>query len=151
MNVEKANIKDAPEMLDLQKAAFYQEAERYNDFTIQPLIETIEQYLLHFDSQTFLIMRDSEQIVGSVAVKREEDTAFIGRLVVLPNRQGEGIASVLLAEAEELFSEINRLELFTGHLSEKNLAIYRHKGYREFKSEEITSELTFIYMEKENG
>lgn len=41
-----------------------------------------------------------------------------------------------------------RYELFTGHLSEKNLALYEKLGYKRFKTENITDDLWFIYMEK---
>lgn len=150
MNIEIADIADAPELQRLQKAAFQIEAERYNDFTIRPLVETLEEYTVSFSTHTFFLMRDRGEIVGSVSVQQDEDTVYIGRLVVLPARQGEGIASRLLAKAESFFSGVKRSELFTGHRSEKNLSIYMRRGYREFKREVISTGLTFIYMEKEN-
>jgi hypothetical protein len=51
-------------------------------------------------------------------------------------------------EIEHAFSHAARFELFTGHLSERNLYLYRKLGYRSFKQERITDALTLVYLEK---
>jgi hypothetical protein len=42
MEIEKATVFDAEEILTLQKLAYQSEAEIYNDFNIPPLVQTLE-------------------------------------------------------------------------------------------------------------
>jgi ribosomal protein S18 acetylase RimI-like enzyme len=67
--------------------------------------------------------------VGSVRGRLEGDTCHIGRLVVHPRLQRRGIGARLMREIEGRFPKARRYELFTGHLSEGNLRLYRRLGY----------------------
>ncbi len=148
MVLEKADVRDSLEILTIQKEAFQSEAIRYNDFTIAPLVQTVEELEEEFKSNTFIVVREKGKILGSIKVFVEDDTCFIGRVVVSPSRQGEGIGSLLMNRVEKEFSDVKRFELFTGSLSERNLAIYKNKGFAEFKREKITEDIEFIYLEK---
>ncbi len=150
MNIERATIADAEEILALQKEAFTQEAERYNNFAIRPLTETVEQFTSLFEINSFLVVRETGGIVGSVTVREENGTAFIGRLIVKRDFQNRGIGSFLLDSVEKQFVHLNRFELFTGHLSDRNRAIYQHKGYREFRRG-IMDGIEMVFMEKVNS
>jgi GNAT superfamily N-acetyltransferase len=87
-------------------------------------------------------------IAGSVRAYLSEGTCFVGRLIVHPELQNQGIGTRLMNEIEHLFSHAARFELFTGHLSERNLYLYNKLGYRPFKRERITDALTLVYLEK---
>jgi 2-aminoadipate transaminase len=43
MRIDRATVEDAKEILDLQKLAYQSEAEIYNDYTIPPLTQTLEE------------------------------------------------------------------------------------------------------------
>lgn len=92
---------------------------------------------------------DNEKVVGSVRAFKKEGTCYIGRLIVHPNHQNKGIAKKLMEAIEKHFEGL-RYELFTGHLSEKNLALYEKLGYRKFKTEKVYDGLSFVYMEKQS-
>jgi hypothetical protein len=79
-----------------------------------------------------------------------QNTCMIGRLIVHPDYQNRGIGTRLMNEIERCFDEAKRFELFTGHKSERNIALYRKLGYRIFRSEKISGNLTLVYMEKFN-
>ena len=66
MIIEQATVEDANEILNLQKLAYKSEAEIYNDFTIQPLRQTLEEIEAEFKNQTFLKVSVKRKIVGSV-------------------------------------------------------------------------------------
>ncbi len=149
MKFEKAVPADAEELLRLQKCAYQSEAEIYNDFTIPPLIQTLEELRKDFCSSNFYVVRENNSIAASINLRIDGYTGYVGRVVVTPEKQGKGIGSFLMDEVEKQFSGLKRLELFTGHLSVRNLAIYSHKGYKEFRSEIVTQNLKFIYLEKE--
>ena len=151
MVFEQAKIGDAEEILALQKLAYKSEAEIYDDYTIPPLTQSIKEIEGEFEDHTFLkALGDDGRIIGSVRACVKEGTCFVGRLIVHPDFQNRGIGTSLMKEIEGCFGDAKRFELFTGHLSERNIYLYRKLGYREFKREKVHENLELVYMEKIN-
>jgi ribosomal protein S18 acetylase RimI-like enzyme len=148
MIIEKALLENAEEILELQKLAYLSEAETYNDYSIPPLTQTIDQIRADFENQLFLKASTREKIVGSVRGYMENDTCYIGRLIVHPDFQKRGIGTQLMKEIEEHFKQADRYELFTGHRSHNNIRLYNCLGYKIFKKQKVTDALTFVFMEK---
>jgi len=148
MSIEQATIDDAQEILALQKLAYTSEAEIYNDFTIPPLQQTVEEIKAEFVNQCFLKFCANGRIVGSVRAYMKEGTCFIGKLIVHPESQNQGIGTKLLQEIENTFNHAARYELFTGHRSEKNLHLYQKQGYKIFRSQKLKEDLILVFMEK---
>jgi ribosomal protein S18 acetylase RimI-like enzyme len=148
MEVEKATISDAEEILSLQKLAYQSEAEIYNDFSIPPLVQTLEEIKKDFGIQFLLKAVMDEKIIASVRAHTKEGTCYIGRLIVHPDFQNQGIGTKLMYEIEKIFSTCQRFELFTGARSERNLYLYQKLGYKIFKTAKITDQTTIVYLEK---
>jgi GNAT superfamily N-acetyltransferase len=146
--VQPADTGDAAEILALQKLAYHDEATIYNEFGIPPLIQTLDEMRADIERQTCLKAVIDGRIVGSVRAYLSEGTCFVGRLIVQPDLQNRGIGTRLMNEIEHLLSHAARFELFTGHLSERNLYLYRKLGYRPFTKERISDALTLVYLEK---
>ena len=146
--VEQATVKDAPEILDLQRRAYLSEAAIYDEYGIPPLTQTLDEMLASFETQFFLKVRSKDRIIGSVRAYVEAGTCFIGRLIVCPDAQNQGIGTRLMKEIEAVFGQARRFELFTGHRSERNLHLYQKLGYRPFRRERVTPSLTLVYLEK---
>jgi hypothetical protein len=53
MIIEKALLENAEEILELQKLAYLSEAETYNDYSIPPLTQTIDQIRADFENSGF--------------------------------------------------------------------------------------------------
>ncbi|HEY9707962.1 MAG TPA: GNAT family N-acetyltransferase, partial [Oculatellaceae cyanobacterium] len=77
-------------------------------------------------------------------------TCFIGRLMVHPDFQNQGIGTKLINEIEKRFNQVRRYELFTGYRSEGNLYLYQKLGYSLFKTERISEQVSLLYLEKLN-
>ncbi len=148
--VEKANSKSAEEILTLQKTAYISEAEIIDDFTIPPLHQKYEEILKEFDKQHFLKVVINNEIVGSVRAYLENDTCYIGKLIVHPDFQNMGIGTKLLNTAEKEFTNAKRFELFTGEKSEKNLYLYKKNEYIHFRNLKVSEKLTLVFLEKSN-
>ena len=148
MEIEKATVSDAEEILSLQKLAYRSEAEIYNDFNIPPLVQTLEEIKKDFGIQFFLKAVMDEKIIGSVRAHPKEGTCYIGRLIVHPDFQNRGIGIKLMNEIERIFNTCKRFELFTGDRSKRNLYLYQKLGYQIFKTAKITDQTTIVYMEK---
>ena len=151
IQITQAAAEDAGEILELQKISYLSEAEIVDDFTIQPLHQTIDEVLSEFSYQLFLKAKIKDKIIGSVRAFLKNGTCYIGKLIVHPDQQNKGIGSKLLQEAEKRFAASQRYELFTGEKSERNRYLYKKMGYRVFKSEKISEKVTLLFMEKYPG
>jgi len=146
----QARQEDAPHILELQKLAYQSEAELYHDPAIQPLTQTLPEVLQEFESNLILIALHNGEFAGSVRGRLENGTCYIGKLMVHPQCQNQGLGSRLMQEIEALFPQASRFELFTGHLSQKNLYLYQKLGYQAFREKIINPQLRLIYLEKPN-
>lgn len=150
MTISKCNKDDLRDILALQKLSYQSEAEIYNDYRIPPLTQTIDDLENEFNSTVILKAVIDRRIVGSVRAGLDDSECSIGKLIVHPEYQNRGIGSSLLNEIERVYIEkgIKKFSLFTGNKSLKNLALYKKRGYRVFKIEEINSDLSFVFLEK---
>ena len=148
MIIETANKDDLGEILALQKLAYQSEAELYDDHSIPPLTQTIEGIEADFGSHLFLKAIINGRIAGSVRAYMNQGTCLVGRLIVHPNLQNQGIGTKLLKAIESHFSGARRFELFTGYRSERNIHLYEKNGYREFRREQASTNIIMVFMEK---
>jgi ribosomal protein S18 acetylase RimI-like enzyme len=139
---------DAPVILALQKLAYKSEARLYNDWSIPPLQQTLDSLIAEFQTHKILKAVIDGQIVGSVRCKTVDGDCTIGRLIVEPHFQGRGIGSSLLRAAETQASGAKKLSLFTGSRSEANIRLYRRHGYEIVRTEELSSAVSVVFMEK---
>jgi phosphoribosylanthranilate isomerase len=151
VSIEVACREDLPEILELQKLAFQGEAALNNDFTIPPLVQTLEQIEQEFAGRTFLKALHAGELVGSVRANLEEGTCYIGRLIVHPQRQNLGIGTQLMDAIETHFAGARRYELFTSEHSLRNLYLYQKLDYRIFRQENLAGRVNLLYLEKMNG
>ncbi len=150
MKIGKAQIDEAPDILRLQRTAYQSEAELHNDFTIPPLTQTLKEIKADFTRQIFLKAVIDDTIIGSVRARDDGGNCYIGRLIVHPDFQNQGIGARLLNKIESIFKDSKRYELFTGHRSDRNLYFYQKLGYKIFKTEKIHDNLNLVYLEKLN-
>lgn len=148
MLIETANVNDAQEILSLQKLAYQSEAKIYDDFQIPPLVETLDELKMNFKSHIILKAKFDGKIIGSVRILEKDGTCHVGRLIVYPDFQNQGIGTKLLLEIEHICPACNRFELFTGDKSIKNIHLYEKLGYKAFKTERVTDNLKLVFLEK---
>ena len=146
--VDRATVEDAQEILALQKLAYLSEAAIYDEYHIPPLTQTLDEIRADFERQIYLKAALDGRIIGSVRAHEKDGTCFIGRLIVHPDSQNQGIGTRLMIEIEAAFGQARRFELFTGHRSERNLYLYQKLGYRPFRRQRFTDSLTLVYLEK---
>ena len=148
MNIIKAEKEDLQRILDLQYLAYQSEAMLFGNQDIPPLKQTLAD--VEDEYQKGLILKaldENKVIIGSVRAFCDNGTVYIGKLMVHPSKQGQGIGTQLLLEMEKQYPQ-QRYELFTSSRSEKNIALYKKLGYKIFDEEQVTEELRFVYMEK---
>ena len=147
MEIERASESDAHEILVLQKTAYLSEAEICHDFTIEPLQQTMEEFVLQFRDHIILKAVEDMTIIGSVRAKKLDKTCYIGKLMVHPGCQNQGIGKQLMHSIEGLYPHC-RYVLFTGSKSEKNIRLYEKLGYTVFRKHPVSHDFGLIYLEK---
>ncbi|GAA0923993.1 GNAT family N-acetyltransferase [Nonomuraea longicatena] len=147
MVIERAVAADSGQILTLQRAAYVGEAQLYGDPFIPPLVEALEQVRASVGSALVLKAVEDGRIVGSVRGRTTGPTCLVGRLVVAPDRQRGGIGTALMAALHEQ-AGAQAFDLFTGHLSEGNLRLYRRLGYRETRRERMDDHLTLVHLRR---
>ena len=150
MNVQivRACIEDAEEILVLQKLAYRSEGELYNNYGIQPLVETGDEIKGCFKTHVFLKAVSESKIIGTVRAFEKDGTCYVGRLAVNPAMQNKGLGAGLMNEVEKYFKP-ERFELFVGIKSERNIHLYQKLGYSIFKKEAYgCGDIEVFYMEK---
>lgn len=143
----RAAAQDAEAILALQKRAYASEARLYDDWSIPPLVQSLESMREELQSMHVLKAVAGEALVGSVRARVQDGVGHIGRLIVEPQRQGRGIGSALLRAIEELL-DCTQFELFTGSRSEGNIRLYRRHGYEVIGTQTLSAQVTFTLMRK---
>ncbi|WP_119729889.1 GNAT family N-acetyltransferase [Thermomonospora amylolytica] len=151
VEIGPAGEDDAGEILTVQRAAYLAEAQLYGDPFIPPLIETFEQLRKVLAGGETLVLKATlgSRLVGAVRGAFSERTCLVGRLVVAPDLQGRGVGTGLMRALEErAAARADSCVLFTGHLSDGNLRLYRRLGYTETHRERLAAHLTLVHMRK---
>jgi GNAT superfamily N-acetyltransferase len=147
--IDRAADADAGELWTLQRAAFLDEARELANPFIPPLNETLVQLRAALGEVRFLKAVDGHRIVGAGRLRVRDDAAWVERLAVAPDRQGEGIGSALIDALEaEAPPTARRFELHTAAVRSLNIAFYRRHGYVEVGRILDPSGVTVVHFTK---
>ena len=148
ITIKKASVADAEELHKLQRLAYISEAEIYNDYTIPPLVQKLEETREAFKTYVILKAVSGGKIIGSVRGELTEDYVYVGRLMVHPDFQNHGLGTRLLNAIEAEFPQVQKFTLATGHKSERNLHLYHKLGYKDTGTRLENDRLTMVFLEK---
>jgi len=147
MLIVKAEYKDIPDILALQRTAYQSEAALLDNYAIPPLRQTLAEVETEFEHGLILKGVLDGKIIGSVRASSNGHTCFIGKLIVSPEHQRRGYGARLLSEIERVWTH-PRYELFTSDKSINNLRLYEKMGYKSFQKKWVNPGLCFIFLEK---
>ncbi len=150
MHVQQATRKDLPHILKLQKFCFQESAEIYQDYKIQPLIQTLQEVENEYQTSYFFKIVLDNKIVGSVRANIKNNNCHIGKLIVHPDYQNRGIGSNLMNAVEKHFKNVHCFKLYTGKKNIKNIYLYQQLDYKIIREKKINDLLTIIFMKKDN-
>jgi ribosomal protein S18 acetylase RimI-like enzyme len=150
MEILKADLTDAEEILALQKRAFIQEAELYGDYNVEPLTVCLENTIDEFKRSVVLKMVHEGKIIGSVRGMLKDNACHVGKLIVEPQFQNKGHGASLMRAIEKEFPDCKWFELFTGAKSENNIHLYKKLGYKITGTERLNSKIDLVNMVKDN-
>ncbi len=128
-----AQPSDAGEILTLQRACWVQEQQANPGVHIPPLHETLDDVRRWMTEWTVLVLLRGGRLIGAARGRSQGELWDVGRLMVAPDLQGEGLGRFMLRTIEEAAPpEVTTYELFTGAGSVDNIRMYKKAGYRLF-------------------
>jgi tRNA (guanine37-N1)-methyltransferase len=141
---------DAGELLTLQRAAFVTEGQLNSSFEIPPLTETLADVEASLATGTVLVARLRGRLVASVRGEvRPGGRWYVGRLMVAPDRQRQGIGSRMMDEIEALAPPgTEAISLLTGAGSAEVLGYYRGRGYVDVDRVVTAEGVPVVIMER---
>ncbi len=121
---------DAGELMTLQRACWVQEQQANPGVPIDALTESYDDVRAWIREGTVLVAHRAGRLVGAVRGRLHEETWDVGRLMVAPDLQGEGLGRMLLERIEAAAPDAaTGFELFTGAGSLRNQRTYKRAGY----------------------
>lgn len=148
LDISRAELADAEAIIQLQRLAYQSEAERYNDWSLPALTQTVESLQIEFEQQIILKAVKGDEIIGSVRAFTQQDICKIGRLIVHPHHQCQGIGSQLLHSVETLHWQARLFELFTGSKSLDNIRLYQKHGYAISHNQPLSPDVELVFLQK---
>jgi len=107
-------------------------------FALLPLFRLADESEVHIRSYCdighILVARNAGSILGMVQISEEQEEAEMVSLAVIPERQRQGIGTLLIEEATN-YCRVNltrRLIVCTGSWETDNIAFYMKRGFRIF-------------------
>ncbi len=129
--VRRAVPADAGEILTLQRACWMQEQQANPDAWVPALHESLDDVRRWLPEWTVLTLRRSGRLVAAARARVEGDAWDVGRLMVAPDLQGQGLGRLMLAAVEAAApDDATTYSLFTGAGSTGNHRFYKRAGYR---------------------
>jgi ribosomal protein S18 acetylase RimI-like enzyme len=146
--VLKAEEKDLPRILEIQREAFMEEARLVGNMPISPITEPLSEVERDFREALILKAVDATgNILGSVRGRRKGDTTMVSKLSVSPEAQGRGVGAKLLS-AIEISLPAQFYELHTRKQNHKSMGLYLKSRYAIFKEDIMEQGLTFAHLRK---
>ena len=132
IEIRPAGLADAPAIASCLAAAFECYRNAYSPAAFADTVPDSEQIALRIQKMRVLIAVNSKKVVGTISALINEDHGHLRGMAVLPNFQGSGIASKLLAEIEHWLrsQRCHEVTLDTTEPLTVAMKFYERHGYR---------------------
>ena len=152
MKLIRANINDCEKIWKMQKEAFADLLEKYQDYETSPANEPVEKIKAKLlDSFTyFYFIYDDDALVGAVRVVHRNDSSRkrIAPIFIMKEFRGKGLAQKTFEEIEKIHGSDN-WSLDTILQETGNCYLYEKLGYKKNGViEKINDCMDIVYYEK---
>ena len=147
-----ASAEDAPVIWKMHKIAFRELLERYQDYDISPVNQSLDQLRLRCSQKDryYYFINVDENPVGVLSVTDKQDGSRkrLSPMFILPQFQGRGYAQEAMKQAEKIHGE-RGWELDTILQEERLVHLYEKMGYRKTgKTAAVNPRMTLVFYQK---
>lgn len=148
----RASMEDAETIWQMQRAAFAELLEKYQDFDTNPGNETLEkvQWRLSLPATHFYFIRVNGVNAGAIRVidHHNDSPKRISPLFVQPEFRGMGVAQSAIREAERIHGGSN-WSLDTILQEKGNCHLYEKMGYKQTGDTKVVNDrMTLVFYAK---
>lgn len=154
MNVDliRASMEDAETIWQMQRIAFAELLEKYQDFDTNPGNEPLEkvQWRLSLPATYFYFIQADGVNAGAIRIidHHDEQRKRISPLFVMPAFRGMGVAQAAIRAAERIHGSAH-WNLGTILQEKGNCHLYEKMGYRQTGETKVINErMTIVFYEK---
>lgn len=122
---------DAGELLTLQRACWVAEAIANPGVRVPAMHESYDDVRAGLAERDTYVVRRAGRLIGAVRGRLEGDAWDIGRIMIAPDLQGQGLGRILLDHIQAVAPlGATSYVLFTGRGSVRNQRMYKKAGFR---------------------
>ena len=150
MELKRAGAQDAQIIWQMQREAFSELFEKYQDYETSPATEKLErtQQRLTDGSFFYYIIADGEK-VGAIRIVQQDNCKRLSPIFIMKQHRGKKYAQQAIKLAEQLHGEHN-WALETILQEDGNCRLYERLGYkRTGRTEKINEYMDLVYYEKD--
>lgn len=155
MEVEliRANVCNAEEIWNMQKAAFAELLNKYQDFETNPGNESLDKVIMRLEQPFtyFYFIELNGKKIGAIRVvdkKLSEEAKRISPLFILPEYRNNGYAQSAILQVEKIHG-VSGWKLDTILQETANCHLYEKMGYRKTdKVKQINDLMTLVFYKK---
>lgn len=153
LRLVQAKPEEAEMVRKMQRSAFAELLERYQDHDTNPANESLDRILWKIQNpgSFYYLIRVGQEIVGGIRVVDEKNGTRkrISPLYIMPQYRGKGYAQLAILEAERIHGA-NHWELGTILQEKGNCYLYEKMGYRQTDSRTVINEkMTIVGYKKD--
>lgn len=152
ITLRKAKREDIKTIWQMQKEAFAQLLDKYQDYEISPATESLEKVTAKFEQPwtTYYFIIQEDTAVGAVRVVNKNDGSRkrISPIWIMAEFRGKGYAQQAMLELEKIYGS-DHWCLDTILQEKGNLYLYEKMGYVQTgKIEHINEKMDIVFYEK---
>lgn len=147
ISIERANINDAAELIDVQNRGFYEDYQKYGHCPSynEPVGRILE---LIKNDVVYKIVLDG-RIIGDVIIRiKEHQNYYLRVIAVIPEYWNQGIGTKVMKYIEEDNRDAKKWSLVTPHKSFRNHHFHEKMGYKKVGEIIYSEKLTLWEYEK---
>lgn len=142
IKIQRTTINEAEVLLDIQREAFKEDLDKYQDYDTSPATEAIEKLMRKINNSFHYTVFQENTIIGGIEVRKLSETQFyLNRVYLSPNYQNKGIGAKLMGFVENEFPEASEWTLSTPYMNYRNHYFYEKFGYKKISEHIITEKL----------
>lgn len=152
LNLEKADIRNAVEIHNLQVQAFQNLLNKYKDYDTNPGAEKLERTVERMQQSCtdFYFISLKGKHIGVVRICDHGYRCILKQIFILPQYQGYGYAKEVIRLVESSYPNAIRWELDTILQEEKLCYLYEKMGYKKTgQTEQIKKGMDLVFYAKD--